>query len=131
MSIYKLREPLSLPFKTLSALHVHESSVWYSGCMLSFSVLLLSFKQIINLSPSEDANNIDSLSTSCDTTSADPHHFNMGTSSFDVSLPNMNNLQVSEGAKVNTFFSFFPNWTVFYITLLQIFCLHFYKGFDL
>lgn len=69
-------------------------------------MLLLSFKQIINLSPSEDANHIDSLSTSCDTTSADPHHFNMGTSSFDVSLPDMNNLQVSEGPKVNTFFFF-------------------------
>ncbi|XP_009990622.1 PREDICTED: protein furry homolog [Tauraco erythrolophus] len=41
-----------------------------------------------------------SLSTSCGTTSADPHHFNIGTSSFDVSLPDMNNLQVSEGSKV-------------------------------
>ncbi|XP_010154358.1 PREDICTED: protein furry homolog, partial [Eurypyga helias] len=47
-----------------------------------------------------DTNHIDSLSASCDTTSADPHHFNIGTSSFDVSLPDMNNLQVSEGSKV-------------------------------
>uniref|UniRef100_A0A8C9L9J2 FRY microtubule binding protein n=1 Tax=Pavo cristatus TaxID=9049 RepID=A0A8C9L9J2_PAVCR len=69
-------------------------------CVLNSFVLLLSFEQIINLSPSEDTNHIDSLSTSCDTTSADPHHFNIGTSSFDVSLPDMNNLQVPEGSKV-------------------------------
>lgn len=93
-------------------------------------MVLLSFKQIINLSPSEDANHIDSLSTSCDTTSADPHHFNMGTSSFDVSLPGMNNLQVSEGPKVNTFFSFFFNWTVFYVTLLQFLLLTLHKEFE-
>uniref|UniRef100_A0A8C9F5J0 FRY microtubule binding protein n=1 Tax=Pavo cristatus TaxID=9049 RepID=A0A8C9F5J0_PAVCR len=70
------------------------------SCVLNSFVLLLSFEQIINLSPSEDTNHIDSLSTSCDTTSADPHHFNIGTSSFDVSLPDMNNLQVPEGSKV-------------------------------
>ncbi|NXP86267.1 FRY protein, partial [Passerina amoena] len=66
---------------------------------LTTSQILENSDLIINLSPSEDANHIDSLSTSCDTNSADPHHFNMGTSSFDVSLPGMNNLQVSEGAK--------------------------------
>uniref|UniRef100_A0A8C0VQ37 FRY microtubule binding protein n=1 Tax=Cyanistes caeruleus TaxID=156563 RepID=A0A8C0VQ37_CYACU len=66
---------------------------------LTTSQILENSDLIINLSPSEDANHIDSLSTSCDTTSADPHHFNMGTSSFDVSLPGMNNLQVSEGPK--------------------------------
>lgn len=66
------------------------------------------FVQIINLSPSEDTNHIDSLSTSCDTTSADPHHFNIGTSSFDGSLPDMNNLQVSEGSKVNKILLSFP-----------------------
>lgn len=66
---------------------------------LTTSQILENSDLIINLSPSEDANNIDSLSTSCDTNSADPHHFNMGTSSFDVSLPGMNNLQVSEGPK--------------------------------
>ncbi|KAJ7396743.1 hypothetical protein BTVI_142063 [Pitangus sulphuratus] len=66
---------------------------------LTTSQILENSDLIINLSPSEDANHIDSLSTSCDTTSADPHHFNIGTSSFDVSLPDMNNLQVSEGAK--------------------------------
>lgn len=65
------------------------------------------FVQIINLSPSEDTNHIDSLSTSCDTTSADPH-FNIGTSSFDGSLPDMNNLQVSEGSKVNKILLSFP-----------------------
>uniref|UniRef100_A0A8D2MVC8 FRY microtubule binding protein n=1 Tax=Zonotrichia albicollis TaxID=44394 RepID=A0A8D2MVC8_ZONAL len=66
---------------------------------LTTSQILENSDLIINLSPSEDANHIDSLSTSCDTNSADPHHFNMGTSSFDVSLPGMNNLQVSEGPK--------------------------------
>ncbi|XP_037983329.1 protein furry homolog isoform X2 [Motacilla alba alba] len=66
---------------------------------LTTSQILENSDLIINLSPSEDANHIDSLSTSCDTTSADPHHFNMGASSFDVSLPGMNNLQVSEGPK--------------------------------
>ncbi|KAI1241934.1 hypothetical protein IHE44_0005442 [Lamprotornis superbus] len=66
---------------------------------LTTSQILENSDLIINLSPSEDANHIDSLSTSCDTTSADPHHFNMGTSSFDVSLPGMNNLQVSEEPK--------------------------------
>uniref|UniRef100_A0A8U8AWA6 FRY microtubule binding protein n=1 Tax=Geospiza parvula TaxID=87175 RepID=A0A8U8AWA6_GEOPR len=66
---------------------------------LTTSQILENSDLIINLSPSEDANHIESLSTSCDTNSADPHHFNMGTSSFDVSLPSMNNLQVSEGPK--------------------------------
>uniref|UniRef100_A0A8B9R890 FRY microtubule binding protein n=2 Tax=Anas platyrhynchos TaxID=8839 RepID=A0A8B9R890_ANAPL len=67
---------------------------------LTTSQILENSDLIINLSPSEDTNHIDSLSTSCDTTSADPHHFNIGTSSFDGSLPDMNNLQVSEGSKV-------------------------------
>uniref|UniRef100_A0A8U8AME3 FRY microtubule binding protein n=1 Tax=Geospiza parvula TaxID=87175 RepID=A0A8U8AME3_GEOPR len=75
---------------------------------LTTSQILENSDLIINLSPSEDANHIESLSTSCDTNSADPHHFNMGTSSFDVSLPSMNNLQVSEGPKVSTFFLSFP-----------------------
>jgi len=91
-------------------------------------VLLLSFKQIITLSPSEDTNHIDSLSTSCDTTSADPHHFNIGTASFDVSLPEMNNLQVSEGSKVNTFLLSFLTG-LFYMTLLQVYFTYtFMKG---
>lgn len=76
-------------------------------------MLLLSFKQIITLSPSEDTNHIDSLSTSCGTASADPHHFNIGASSFDVSLPDMNNLQVSEGSKVNIFLLSFPTGLYF------------------
>uniref|UniRef100_A0A8B9J1B3 FRY microtubule binding protein n=1 Tax=Amazona collaria TaxID=241587 RepID=A0A8B9J1B3_9PSIT len=67
---------------------------------LTTSQILENSDLIITLSPSEDTNHIDSLSTSCDTTSADPHHFNIGTSGFDVSLPDMNNLQVSEGSKV-------------------------------
>uniref|UniRef100_A0A8B9CPE5 FRY microtubule binding protein n=1 Tax=Anser brachyrhynchus TaxID=132585 RepID=A0A8B9CPE5_9AVES len=67
---------------------------------LTTSQILENSDLIITLSPSEDTNHIDSLSTSCDTTSADPHHFNIGTSSFDGSLPDMNNLQVSEGSKV-------------------------------
>ncbi|KAI6078513.1 Protein furry-like protein isoform X8 [Aix galericulata] len=67
---------------------------------LTTSQILENSDLIINLSPSEDTNHIDSLSTSCDTTSADPHHFNIGASSFDGSLPDMNNLQVSEGSKV-------------------------------
>ncbi|PKU36875.1 hypothetical protein llap_12824 [Limosa lapponica baueri] len=66
---------------------------------LTTSQILENSDLIITLSPSEDTNHIDSLSTSCDTTSADPHHYNIGTSGFDVSLPDMNNLQVSEGSK--------------------------------
>ncbi|NXA51690.1 FRY protein, partial [Nothocercus julius] len=66
---------------------------------LTTSQILEHSDLIITLSPSEDTNHIDSLSTSCETTSADPHHFNIGTSSFDVSLPDMNNLQVSETSK--------------------------------
>ncbi|XP_074842355.1 protein furry homolog isoform X7 [Carettochelys insculpta] len=55
--------------------------------------------EIMTLSPSEDTIHMDSLSTSCDTTSADPHHFNTRTSSFEVSLTDMSNRQVSEGSK--------------------------------
>ncbi|EMP30059.1 Protein furry like protein [Chelonia mydas] len=66
---------------------------------LTTSQILEHSDLIMTLSPSEDTIHTDSLSTSCDTTSADPHHFNTRTSSFEVSLPNMSNLQVSEGSK--------------------------------
>ncbi|XP_036381260.1 protein furry homolog isoform X2 [Megalops cyprinoides] len=53
---------------------------------------ILSHSQLtMNLSPSEETNNTDSLSTSFDTTSADPHSLNARTPSFEVSLPEDSN----------------------------------------
>ncbi|KAK2519136.1 Fry [Columba guinea] len=85
---------------SLNKIHREDSDESSEEEDLTTSQILENSDLIITLSPSEDANHIDSLSTSCDTTSADPHHFNIGASSFDVSLPDMNNLQVSEGSKV-------------------------------
>ncbi|KAG5844677.1 hypothetical protein ANANG_G00165010 [Anguilla anguilla] len=47
----------------------------------------LTASQTMNLSPSEETNNTDSLSTSFDTTSADPHSLNARTPSFEASQP--------------------------------------------
>ncbi|XP_034634344.1 protein furry homolog [Trachemys scripta elegans] len=66
---------------------------------LTTSQILEHSDLIMTLSPSEDTIHMDSLSTSCDTTAAVPHHFNTRTSSFEVSLPDMSNHQVSEGSK--------------------------------
>ncbi|XP_029767819.1 protein furry homolog [Terrapene carolina triunguis] len=66
---------------------------------LTTSQILEHSDLIMTLSPSEDTIHMDSLSTSCDTTAAAPHHFNTRTSSFEVSLPDMSNHQVSEGSK--------------------------------
>lgn len=60
-------------------------------------------KQIMTLSPSEDTNSLELLHTACDSTPADPHAFNARMASFDASLPDMNNLQISEGSKVKRF----------------------------
>lgn len=60
----------------------------------------LLFKQIMTLSPSEEANPMELLTTVCDSAPADPHSFNTRMASFDTSLPDMNNLQISEGSKV-------------------------------
>lgn len=70
-------------------------------------------QQIMNLSPSEETNPMESLTTACDLTPADPHSFNTRMASFDAALPDMNNLQISEGSKVKRFWQllvmvFFP-----------------------
>ncbi|XP_039601673.1 protein furry homolog isoform X2 [Polypterus senegalus] len=61
---------------------------------------ILSHSQlIINLSPSEETSHVDSLSTSFETTSADPNSLNTRTPSFEVSLPDDSNQQANEGLK--------------------------------
>ena len=70
-------------------------------------------RQIMNLSPSEETNPMESLTTACDLTPADPHSFNTRMASFDAALPDMNNLHISEGSKVKRFWQllvvvFFP-----------------------
>lgn len=57
----------------------------------------------MTLSPSEDTNHIDALSTPCEAAASGPPPFSSRTSSFNTSLPEMNNLQVSEDSKVNDF----------------------------
>jgi hypothetical protein len=54
----------------------------------------------MTLSPSEEPNPMELLATACDPTSVDSHSFNTRMDSFDASLPDMNNLQISEGSKV-------------------------------
>lgn len=56
----------------------------------------------MSLSPS-GTNPKESLTTACDMPPADPHAFHTRMASFDASLPEMNNLQISEGSKVKTF----------------------------
>lgn len=81
-------------------------------------VFLLLSRQIMNLSPSEETNPMESLTTACDLTPADPHSFNTRMASFEPALPDMNNLQISEGSKVKRFWQllvvvFFPKKNVF------------------
>nr|XP_034971650.1 protein furry homolog isoform X5 [Zootoca vivipara] len=66
---------------------------------LTTSQILEQSQLIMTLSPSEDTNHIDSLSTPCEASSTAPPPFSSRTSSFNASLPEMNNLQVSEGSK--------------------------------
>ncbi|KAG9351808.1 hypothetical protein JZ751_023059 [Albula glossodonta] len=62
---------------------------------------ILSHSQLtMNLSPSEETNNTDSLSTSFDTTSADPHSLTARTPSFEVSLPEDPNARVNTGFRL-------------------------------
>uniref|UniRef100_A0A4W3K672 FRY microtubule binding protein n=1 Tax=Callorhinchus milii TaxID=7868 RepID=A0A4W3K672_CALMI len=66
-------------------------------------VLIASLMQsqlVMNFTPSEDTNHVDSLSTSGDTTSADPLSVNTRTPSLEVSLPDESNQQVPERSKV-------------------------------
>lgn len=79
--------------------------VLLTGTSCSAFFPLLS-KQIMNLSPSEEANPIELLTTACDATPADPHSFNPRMATFEASLPDMNNLQISEGSKVKRFGEF-------------------------
>lgn len=57
----------------------------------------------MNLSPSEEVNLVESLTSACEMTPADSHSFNTKMASFDSSLPDMNSLQISEGSKVKRF----------------------------
>ncbi|XP_066555823.1 protein furry homolog isoform X4 [Amia ocellicauda] len=66
---------------------------------LTASQILSHSQLIMNLSPSEETNNIDSLSTSFDTTSADPHSLNTRTPSFEVSLPEDSNQRAETSAE--------------------------------
>lgn len=60
----------------------------------------------MNLSPSEEANPMGLLTGACDSTPADPHSFNARMANFEASLPDINNLQISEGSKVKRFVEF-------------------------
>ncbi|XP_026530805.1 protein furry homolog isoform X2 [Notechis scutatus] len=67
---------------------------------LTTSQILEQSELIMTLSPSEDTNHIDALSTPCEAATSGPPPFSSRTSSFNTSLPEMNNLQVSEDSKV-------------------------------
>lgn len=69
-----------------------------TSCYIFFALFS---KQIMNLSPSEEANPMELLTSACDSTPADPHSFNARMASFEAALPDINNLQISEGSKVN------------------------------
>ncbi|XP_036392594.1 protein furry homolog isoform X2 [Megalops cyprinoides] len=66
---------------------------------LAASQFLSRSQLIMNLSPSDEANNVDSLSTSFDATSADPHSLNTRTPSFEVSLPEDSNQRAEASAE--------------------------------
>lgn len=66
---------------------------------LTTSQILEPSDLIMTLSPSDETSHMDSPSTSCDTPSADQHSLNTRTSSFDVSLPDMNNHLLSVDSK--------------------------------
>ncbi|KAJ8404719.1 hypothetical protein AAFF_G00335820 [Aldrovandia affinis] len=66
---------------------------------LSASQILSHSQLIMTISPSEETNNMDSLSTSFDTTSADPHSLSTRTPSFEVSLPEDSNPRAEASAK--------------------------------
>uniref|UniRef100_A0AAA9RZK3 FRY microtubule binding protein n=1 Tax=Bos taurus TaxID=9913 RepID=A0AAA9RZK3_BOVIN len=68
---------------------------------LTTSQILEHSDLIMNLSPSEETNPMESLTTACDLTPADPHSFNTRMASFDAALPDMNNLHISEGSKAD------------------------------
>ncbi|KAF6118699.1 FRY microtubule binding protein [Phyllostomus discolor] len=70
---------------------------------LTTSQILEHSNLIMNLSPSEEANPVELLTSACEMTPADPHSYSTSMASFDSSLPNMNNLQISEGSKVKRF----------------------------
>uniref|UniRef100_A0A8I3PFK7 FRY microtubule binding protein n=1 Tax=Canis lupus familiaris TaxID=9615 RepID=A0A8I3PFK7_CANLF len=71
---------------------------------LTTSQILEHSDLIMTRSPSEETNPMESLTTACDMTPADPHSFNTRMASFDASLSDMNNLQISEGSKLHTYF---------------------------
>ncbi|KAB1267757.1 Protein furry-like protein [Camelus dromedarius] len=68
---------------------------------LTTSQILEHSDLIMTLSPSEETNPMASLTTACDLTPADPHSFNSRMTGFSAALPDMNNLQISEGSKAD------------------------------
>ncbi|XP_028635587.1 protein furry homolog [Grammomys surdaster] len=66
---------------------------------LTASQILEHSDLIMNLSPSEEASPMELLTGACDPTPADPHSFNTRMAGFEASLPDINNLQISEGSK--------------------------------
>lgn len=77
----------------------HEDSDESSEEDLTASQILEHSDLIMNLSPSEEANPMELLTSACDSTPADPHPFNARITNFEASLPDINNLQISEGSK--------------------------------
>uniref|UniRef100_A0A7D9NL32 FRY microtubule binding protein n=1 Tax=Xenopus tropicalis TaxID=8364 RepID=A0A7D9NL32_XENTR len=84
---------------SLSKLNHDDSDETSEEEELTTSQILEPNDLIISLSPSEETNHMESPSTSCDTTSADPHSLNTRTSSFDASLPEITNPLLSEDSK--------------------------------
>lgn len=77
----------------------HEDSDESSEEDLTASQILEHSDLIMNLSPSEEANPMELLTSACDSAPADPHSFNTRMANFEASLPDINNLQISEGSK--------------------------------
>lgn len=74
--------------------------LWKHHTVFFFPLLC---QQIMNLSPSEEVNPVESFTSACEMTLADSHSFSTRMASFDSSLPDMNSLQISEVSKVKRF----------------------------
>lgn len=66
---------------------------------LTTSQLLEHSDLIMNLSPSEEASPMGALTAACDGAPTDPRSFGTRMASFDSPLPDVHNLQISEGSK--------------------------------
>ncbi|PNI60440.1 FRY isoform 6 [Pan troglodytes] len=98
MQILEERQ-LSGSTPSLNKMHHEDSDESSEEEDLTASQILEHSDLIMTLSPSEETNPMELLTTACDSTPAEPHSFNTRMSSFDASLPDMNNLQISEGSK--------------------------------